>query len=179
MLEGRCVIVVDGSPVALTAPFLFQGAFQSNDDYYISFLQANLSRILRVIGFVFTITFPAMYAALLLLSPRISARAAAVPVVSAAQRGVPLPSGWEILLMLFVLEALQGSRARTPGAMGRTMSIVGGLVLGDAAVSARFAAAPTVIVVAIAGVTGLMVPDCGLLPCGFASCCSLLQPPGD
>ena len=52
MLEGRCVIVVDGSPVALTAPFLFQECFQSNDDYYISFLQANLSRILRVIGFV-------------------------------------------------------------------------------------------------------------------------------
>ena len=59
------------------------------------------------------------------------------------------------------------------------MSIVGGLVLGDAAVSARFAAAPTVIVVAIAGVTGLMAAqaaDC--CPSGFASCCSLLQPPG-
>jgi spore germination protein KA len=60
--------------------------------------------------------------------------------------------------MLFVLEALKEAGARTPGAMGQTMSIVGGLVLGDAAVSARFAAAPTVIVVAIAGVTGLMVP---------------------
>ena len=60
--------------------------------------------------------------------------------VSAAQRGVPLPIGWEILLMLFVLEALKEAGARTPGAMGQTMSIVGGLVLGDAAVSARFAA---------------------------------------
>ena len=58
------------------------------------------------------------------------------------------------------------------------MSIVGGLVLGDAAVSARFAAAPTVIVVAIAGVTGLMVPKLQTAACGFASCCSLLQPPG-
>ncbi len=57
-----------------------------------------------------------------------------------------------------MLEALKEAGARTPGAMGQTMSIVGGLVLGQAAVSARFAAAPTVIVVAIAGVTGLMVP---------------------
>ena len=157
MLEGRCVIVVDGSPVALTAPFLFQECFQSNDDYYISFLQANLSRILRVIGFVFTITFPAMYAALMLYHREL-VPARLLFAVSAAQRGVPLPIGWEILLMLFVLEALKEAGARTPGAMGQTMSIVGGLVLGDAAVSARFAAAPTVIVVAIAGVTGLMVP---------------------
>lgn len=82
--------------------------------------------------------------------------------------------------MLFVLEALKEAGARALIAMGQTMSIVGGLVLGDAAVSARFAAAPTVIVVAIAGVTGLMVhPNCRPLPCGFASCCSLLQPPGD
>ena len=157
MLEGRCVLVVDGSPVALTAPFLFQECFQSNDDYYISFLQANLSRILRVIGFVFTITFPAMYAALMLYHREL-VPARLLFAVSAAQRGVPLPIGWEILLMLFVLEALKEAGARTPGAMGQTMSIVGGLVLGDAAVSARFAAAPTVIVVAIAGVTGLMVP---------------------
>ena len=157
MLEGRCVIVVDGSPVALTAPFLFQECFQSNDDYYISFLQANLSRVLRVIGFVFTITFPAMYAALMLYHREL-VPARLLFAVSAAQRGVPLPIGWEILLMLFVLEALKEAGARTPGAMGQTMSIVGGLVLGDAAVSARFAAAPTVIVVAIAGVTGLMVP---------------------
>ena len=157
MLEGRCVIVVDGSPVALTAPFLFQECFQSNDDYYISFLQANLSRILRVIGFVFTITFPAMYAALMLYHREL-VPARLLFAVSAAQRGVPLPIGWEILLMLFVLEALKEAGARTPGAMGQTMSIVGGLVLGDAAGSARFAAAPTVIVVAIAGVTGLMVP---------------------
>ena len=157
MLEGRCVLVVDGSPVALTAPFLFQECFQSNDDYYISFLQANLSRILRVIGFVFTITFPAVYAALMLYHREL-VPARLLFAVSAAQRGVPLPIGWEILLMLFVLEALKEAGARTPGAMGQTMSIVGGLVLGDAAVSARFAAAPTVIVVAIAGVTGLMVP---------------------
>ena len=141
MLEGRCVIVVDGSPVALTAPFLFQECFQSNDDYYISFLQANLSRILRVIGFVFTITFPAMYAALMLYHREL-VPARLLFAVSAAQRGVPLPIGWEILLMLFVLEALKEAGARTPGAMGQTMSIVGGLVLGDAAVSARFAAAP-------------------------------------
>ena len=157
LVEGRCAIVVDGSPVVLTAPFLFQECFQSNDDYYISFLQANLSRLLRVAGFVFTITFPAVYIALMLYHREL-VPARLLFAVSAAQRGVPLPIGWETFLLLLVLEALKEAGARTPGAMGQTMSIVGGLVLGQAAVSARFAAAPTVIVVAIAGVTGLMVP---------------------
>lgn len=157
LVEGRCAIVVDGSPVVLTAPFLFQECFQSNDDYYISFLQANLSRVLRALGFVCTITFPAVYAALLLYHREL-VPARLLFAISAAQRGVPLPIGWETFLLLLVLEALKEAGARTPGAMGQTMSIVGGLVLGQAAVSAHFAAAPTVIVVAIAGVTGLMAP---------------------
>ena len=157
LVEGRCAIVVDGSPVVLTAPFLFQECFQSNDDYYISFLQANLSRVLRTLGFVCTITFPAVYAALLLYHREL-VPARLLFAISAAQRGVPLPIGWETFLLLLVLEALKEAGARTPGAMGQTMSIVGGLVLGQAAVSARFAAAPTVIVIAIAGVTGLMAP---------------------
>ena len=157
LVEGRCAIVVDGSPVVLTAPLLFQECFQANDDYYVSFLQANLSRVLRALGFVCTITFPAVYTALLLYHREL-VPARLLFAISAAQRGVPLPIGWETLLLLLVLEALKEAGARTPGAMGQTMSIVGGLVLGQAAVSARFAAAPTVIVVAIAGVTGLMAP---------------------
>lgn len=157
LLEGRCAIIVDGSPVALTAPYLFQECFQSNDDYYISFLQANLSRVLRICGFVFTIVFPAVYVALMLYHREL-VPARLLFAISSAQRGVPLPIGWETFLFLLVLETLKEAGARTPGAMGQTMSIVGGLVLGQAAVSARFAAAPTVIVVAIAGVTGLMVP---------------------
>ncbi len=157
LAEGRCAIVTDGSPVVLTAPFLFQECFQSNDDYYISFLQANLARVLRLLGFLCSITFPAVYTALLLYHREL-VPARLLFAVAAAQRGVPLPVGWETFLLLLVLEMLKEAGARTPGAMGQTMSIVGGLVLGQAAVSARFAAAPTVIVIAVAGVTGLMVP---------------------
>lgn len=157
LVEGRCAIVVDGSPVVLTAPYLLQECFQSNDDYYLNFLQVNLSRWLRLIGFFCTIAFPAIYVALLLYHRELIP-ARLLFAISAAQRGVPLPSGWETLLLLLVFEALKEAGARTPGAIGQTMSIVGGLVLGQAAVSARFAAAPTVIVVAVAAVTGLMVP---------------------
>ena len=157
LLEGRCALVVDGSPVVLTAPHLLQECFQSNDDYYISFLRSNVSRVLRTLGFLCSVTIPAVYTALLLYHREL-VPARLLFAVTAAQRGVPLPVGWEVLLLLFVLEVLREAGARTPGAMGQTMSIVGGLVLGQAAVSARFSAAPTVIVVAVAGVTGLMAP---------------------
>lgn len=157
LLEGRCALVVDGSPVVLTAPHLLQECFQSNDDYYISFLRTNVSRVLRTLGFLCSVTIPAVYTALLLYHREL-VPARLLFAVTAAQRGVPLPVGWEVLLLLIVLEVLREAGARTPGAMGQTMSIVGGLVLGQAAVSARFSAAPTVIVVAVAGVTGLMAP---------------------
>ena len=113
LVEGRCAIVVDGSPVVLTAPFLFQECFQSNDDYYISFLQANLSRLLRVAGFVFTITFPAVYIALMLYHREL-VPARLLFAVSSAQRGVPLPLGWAAFLLLRVLAALNEPGAPPP-----------------------------------------------------------------
>lgn len=157
LLEGRVVVLTDGSPVALSAPCILQECFQANDDYYISVRQAAVSRLLRVIGFGLSIIIPALYVALLgfhqeLLPTRL------LLAIAAAQKGVPLPVFWEILLLLLVFETLKEAGTRTPSVMGSTMSIVGGLVLGQAAVSARFLSAPTVIIVAIAAVTGLTVP---------------------
>lgn len=157
LLEGRVAIVVDGSPVVLTAPCILQECFQSNDDYYISVEQAGLSRLLRYAAFLLTLTVPALYLACVLHHQEL------VPTrlllaISAAQRGTPLPPVWEIFLLLIVFELLKEAGTRTPGVIGQTMSIVGGLVLGQAAVQARFISAPGVIIVAVAGVTGLALP---------------------
>ncbi len=157
LLEGRVVVLTDGSPVALSAPCILQECFQANDDYYIAVRQAAVSRTLRAIGFGLSIIIPALYVALLgfhqeLLPTRL------LLAIAAAQKGVPLPVFWEILLLLLVFETLKEAGTRTPSVMGSTMSIVGGLVLGQAAVSARFLSAPAVIIVAIAAVTGLTVP---------------------
>ncbi|MCI6719338.1 MAG: spore germination protein [Clostridiales bacterium] len=157
MLEGRVAIVVDGTPVVLTAPCILQECFQANDDYYISVRQAALARVLRVAGFLLSITIPGLYIALLhfhqeLLPTRL------LLAIAAARTGMPLPPFWEIFLLLIVFEVLKEAGARTPGVMGSTMSIVGGLVLGQSAVSARFLSAPAVIIVAVAAVTALTVP---------------------
>jgi len=141
----------------LTAPCILQECFQSNDDYYISVEQAGLSRLLRYAAFLLTLTVPALYLACVLHHQEL------VPTrlllaISAAQRGTPLPPVSEIFLLLIVFELLKEAGTRTPGVIGQTMSIVGGLVLGQAAVQARFISAPAVIIVAVAGVTGLALP---------------------
>lgn len=157
LLEGRVVVLTDGSPVALSAPCILQECFQANDDYYIAVRQAAVSRALRAIGFVLSIVIPALYVALLVFHQELLPTRLLL-AIAAAQKGVPLPPFWEILLLLLVFETLKEAGTRTPSVMGSTMSIVGGLVLGQAAVSARFLSAPSVIIVAIAAVTGLTVP---------------------
>lgn len=157
MLEGRVAIVVDGSPVVLTAPCILQECFQANDDYYISVEQAGLSRLLRCAAFLLTLTVPALYLACVLHHTELIPTRLLL-AISAAQRGTPLPPASETFLMLIVFELLKEAGTRTPGVIGQTMSIVGGLVLGQAAVQARFISAPAVIIVAVAGVTGLALP---------------------
>lgn len=157
LLEGRIAVVVDGTPVVLTAPCILQECLQANDDYYLPTAQAGLARALRSIGILLSMTVPALYVALLyyhteLLPTRL------LLAVAAAQKGVPLPPLWETLVLLIVFEILKQAGMRTPGVIGSTMSIVGGLVLGQSAVEARLASAPAVIVVAIAAVAGLAAP---------------------
>lgn len=157
LLEGRLAILVDGTPVVLTAPCILQECLQSNDDYYLPTAQAGLARALRSIGILLSMTVPALYIALLyyhteLLPTRM------LLAIAAAQKGVPLPPLWETLALLIVFEILKQAGMRTPGVIGSTMSIVGGLVLGQSAVDARLISAPAVIIVAIAAVTGLAAP---------------------
>lgn len=157
LLEGRVALLIDGTPVALTAPCILQECFQSNDDYYISARQASLSRVLRILGFLFSTLVPALYVAALCYHQELLPLRMLL-AITAARRGLPLSALWEMVLLLLVFELLKEAGARTPGLIGSTMSIVGGLVLGQAAVTARFLSAPAVIIVAAAAVTGLAVP---------------------
>lgn len=157
LLEGRIAIVVDGTPVTLTLPHILQETFQANDDYYISYLYTNLTRWLRVLGFVLTLTLPAMYVALLTWHQEM------IPTrllfsIAASRQGVPFTTFTEAVGTLIVFEILKEAGTRTPDTIGQALSIVGGLVLGQAAVEARFVSAPMVIVIAFSGVTALIVP---------------------
>ncbi|MFI3226445.1 MAG: spore germination protein [Clostridia bacterium] len=157
ILEGRVGLILDGTPVAITAPHIFMEAFQSNDDYYLNYLYANIARLLRICGFFFNICIPSIFLAMITFHQEL------IPTkllfsISAARDGVPFPAILEALSLVIVFEILKEAGARTPASIGQTLSIVGALVLGQAAVDAKFVSAPMVIVVAFSGITALMVP---------------------
>lgn len=157
LLEGRIAIIVDGTPVALTIPHLFVEYFQANEDYYINYYFSSISRILRIIGFILTVSVPAIYVAVMTFHQEM------IPTpllmgISAARQGVPFPTIAETLLLLFVFEVLRETGTRMPTNIGQALSIVGALVLGQASVEAKIVSAPVVIVVAISGITSMMIP---------------------
>lgn len=157
LLEGRVAVLVDGTPVVLTAPCLFAENFQSDEDYYLNFWVASVGRLLRYLCFFLAISVPAVYLALITHHKRL------LPtflLLSAAgsRVGVPFSSFLECLLLIFVLEILKETGARMPQNVGHTLSIIGGLVVGQAAVEARLISASMLIVVALSGIAGLMIP---------------------
>ncbi len=156
LCEGRVILLVNGSPTALSLPCVFTEIFQTADDYYTVRPYGNVGRVLRTVGFFLSFLVPGIFIALVLHHP------AMLPgelmySVAAAGRGVPMGSLPEILLLTFVFEILRETGARMPSAIGLALNVVGALVLGQAAVEAGFVSAPMVIVVAFSGTVGLMV----------------------
>lgn len=155
ILEGRVALILDGSPIALTMPFIFVEYFQASEDYYNNFYFASIGRIIRIIAFMLTISVPALYLALITFHHEIIPTELLISI-SAARQGMPLPSVVEALTLILVFEILRETGARVPSYIGQALSIVGALVLGQAAVQARFVSAPMVIIIGLSGITGLM-----------------------
>ena len=157
LLEGRVALLVDGTPVALTMPYLFSENFQADDDYYVNFFVAGVGRILRYICFFLSISVPAVYLGLIIYHPYLLPTSFAV-TVSAARGGIPFPSYIECFLLTVIFEILRETGIRMQQSVGHALSIVGGLVVGQAAVEAKIVSAPMLIVVALSGICGLMIP---------------------
>ncbi len=157
LMEGRVALVVDGTPVVITMPGILIESFQSSEDYYVGFQFAAISRVLRMVGFFLAISVVPVYIALMTFHTEMLPTPLLLSIASARQ-GVPFPSILEALALLLAFDLLREAGTRTPSAIGQTLSIVGGLVVGSAAVEARFASAPMVIIIAFSGITGLMIP---------------------
>ena len=157
ILEGRITILVDGSPNVLTLPYLFIENFQANEDYYLSFYYTSFSRMLRMLGFFMTIAVPGLYIAVVAFQHEMLPSPLLISITSERQ-SVPLPAAVEAFIMLIVFDILRETGIRMPTNIGQALSIVGALVIGQAAVAAKLVAAPMIIVVAITGITNLLVP---------------------
>ena len=156
LLEGRVALFVDGTPVVLTIPYLFSENFQSDDDYYQNYIVAFIGRILRYICFFLSISLPSIYLALITHHKQLVPTSFFI-TVSSSRQGVPFPSVIECLALILVFEMLRETGLRVPQSMGHALSIVGGLVIGQAAVEAKIVSAPMLIIVAASGISGLMV----------------------
>lgn len=157
VLEGRVAIVVDGTPFVLTVPMLFVESFQTAEDYYQRTLYASMIRILRYIAYLLAVLAPATYIALTLFHQELIPTTLLFTIAN-AREGTPFPVFIEALIMVFSFEILREGGIRLPGAVGQAISIVGALVMGDAAVSAGIVGAPIVITIAITAVAGFLVP---------------------
>ena len=157
LLEGRIAIFVDGTPVVLTIPYLFIENFQSNEDYYFNFYYTSFARLLRIIAFLLTIAVPGLYIAVVAFHHEMAPLQLLLRITLERQ-GVPLPAAAEAVIMLGVFDILRETGVRMPSNIGQALSIVGALVIGQAAVEASLVAAPMIIVVAATGITSLLVP---------------------
>jgi len=158
LLEGRVCIMVDGSPMALIVPTTFPQYINSGEDYYQRFIPATLFRILRYFAFTFALTLPSMYVAITTYHQEM------IPpplylTIAASREGVPFPALVEALLLEATFELLREASLRLPGAIGPAISIMGALIIGDAAVKAGLVSTPMVVVIAFTGIASFATPS--------------------
>lgn len=156
--EGRVGVIVDGSPIALTAPFLLTEDLQSSEDYFISPFMATIFRFLRLIALFVAILLPAFYVSAQLFKLQLLPLGLTLTIASSV-RDLPLSPSLEMFVVLFLLEVLKEASIRMPKYVGMSLSVVGALVLGETAVSAGFLSTPAIIIVAFSGICLYTVPN--------------------
>ncbi|MFC4811082.1 spore germination protein [Paenibacillus sp. GCM10023250] len=158
LLEGRIAILVDGTPFVLIAPATLFSMLQSPEDYYQRFYVGSLIRWLRYLFFVITLVLPSLYVAILTFHQEMVPTSLLLSIAK-SREDIPFPALVEALLMEVSFEALREAGVRLPKQVGAAVSIVGALVIGQAATSAGLVSAPMVMVVAITGIASFMMPQ--------------------
>jgi spore germination protein KA len=158
LMEGRIAILVDGTPFALMAPALFTQFYQSAEDYYQRADFATLLRLLRYACFFISLLAPSLYIAITTFHQELLP--ASLLISLAAQReGIPFPAFIEAVVMEVTFEILREAGVRLPKTVGQAVSIVGALVIGQAAVEAGLVSPAMVIIVAITAIANFVIPS--------------------
>lgn len=154
LLLGRFVIIVDGNPLVLIGPVSFGFVLKSPEDMHFSFVYVTFARLLRSISFWLAIMLPGFWVALSSFhQDQFPFRFAAT--ISVSRLGLPLPSQLEMLVLLFLLEIFREAGVRLPSSIGQTLTVIGALVIGDAAIRAGLVGPSVVVIGAITAVMGV------------------------
>ena len=158
VLNGKVVVLVDNSPIALLLPTDVNSFLKTSDDYYNRFYVATFARLIRYVAAFFALTLPGLYLAVTNFHTQILP----TPLLLSfwqARSGVPFPAALEVLLMELSFELIREAGVRLPGTMGNTIGIVGGLIIGQAAVEANLVSPIVVIVVAFTALCSFAIPN--------------------
>lgn len=158
IVEGRIAILVDGSPTVLIIPYLFVEYFHNIDDYAMKPYFATLNRIFKFISFFVSILLPGLYVGFATFNPELIP-SELLNKISLAIGSTPFSLMMETLIIHFIYEIMRESGLRLPQNLGHAVSIVGGLVVGDAAINAGLIGAPTVMVVALTAISTFVIPN--------------------
>ncbi|WP_339303045.1 spore germination protein [Paenibacillus sp. FSL R5-0519] len=157
LVEGRIGVMQDGTPFSLLIPVTFFSLMQSSEDYYQRFHSASFIRMIRLLFAVIAFLLPSVYVAVTTFHPEIIPTNLLITIAS-ARENIPFPALIEALIMEITFEGLREAGIRIPKPLGQTVSIIGGIVIGQAAVQAGIVSAPLVIVVSITGIAAFIIP---------------------
>jgi spore germination protein KA len=158
VLCGKIAILCDGTPHALIIPDLFIENLHTSEDYYNRTVYTSIIRILRTISLLITILLPGLGVAIITFHAEMIPAVFFTSIINASQK-VPMPIAMEVLMLAAVFELVQVGGARLPNTVGSAITIVGSLVIGEAAVSAGIVSRTMVIIVALTAVAGFLTPN--------------------
>lgn len=154
LLDGKIVILADNCPFALIMPAVLNDFFKTPEDYYNKSINASLTRVLKYLSFFIALLFPAIYIALITYNQEMIPTELLISF-SIQRDGVPFPAFFEAFIMMISFEILRESDLRVPAFAGSSLSIVGALILGEAAVNAGIVSPIMIIVIALTSICSL------------------------
>lgn len=158
LIEGRAAVLIDGVPYSIIVPRLLCESFHTLDDYAYKPYYAAFSRWLRYSAFIIAVLLPAVYTAVVMHHPELL-NSTLLMLLAEAEKSAPLPILAEALIVLLMYEIIREAGIRLPKPVGGAVSIISGLIIGDAAVKSGLVSTPLLTMTALAVLGGLVVPD--------------------
>ncbi|MFD0669998.1 spore germination protein [Cohnella sp. GCM10027633] len=157
LIEGKVAILANGTPFVLILPITFWSGLQSADDYFERFVYVVLLRLIRYAMTFISFALPAVYVSLTTFHPEMVPSYLMIGIATARESS-PFPTMIEVFLMTFIFDGLQEAGVHLPNQLGPVVSIIGALVIGQAAVEAGIISTPIIIVISLTGVAAYTIP---------------------
>nr|WP_269431703.1 spore germination protein [Bacillus sp. JCM 19034] len=161
LLDGKIIVLVHGTGAMLICPALYLELFQSVEDYYQRSFVSTAIRLMRFIAVIIALTLPSVYIALSTFHPEMIPSILLLAIIN-TREGIPFPALIEAIIMLFFFELMREAGVRMPKPVGQAVSIVGALIIGEAAIQAGIASPIMVVVVALTGISSFAIPQYNL-----------------